>query len=172
LASAWSAPIEKRFDAPVPLIIFRVVTAVGIVLLFVPFSPHRVLFAPLWQVGEGTGWVLAGLAAAGILFTWWARIHLGDMWSSAVVKKIHHHVVETGPYRLVRHPIYTGILSSAWATAAAKSTAAALLGAVIMTIGFYLKGRVEERFLRAELGRDVYESYVRRVPMLVPFPRL
>jgi protein-S-isoprenylcysteine O-methyltransferase Ste14 len=168
-ASAWSAPTEKRFDAPVPVIVFRFVTFAGAVLLFGPFLPQRFPFAPLWRVGGAVGWLLAAVAAVGFLFAWWARIHLGTMWSSDVTKKVDHHIVETGPYGLVRHPIYTGVLLTALATAAAKGTAAALLGAAVIWLGLYIKARIEERFLRAELRDDAYASYIRRVPMLVPF---
>jgi protein-S-isoprenylcysteine O-methyltransferase Ste14 len=168
-ASAWSARTEKRFDAPVPVIVFRFVTLAGAVLLFGPFSPQDLPFAPLWRADQSAGWLLAALTAVGFLFAWWARIHLGTMWSSDVTKKVDHHIVESGPYRLVRHPIYTGLLLSALATAVANGTATALLGAAAISLGLYIKARIEERFLRAELGGDAYASYVRRVPMLVPF---
>ena len=57
------------------------------------------------------------------------------------------------------------------ATAATEATPVALLGAIIIAIGLWVKARAEERFLAAELGPDAYESYRRRVPMLVPFVR-
>lgn len=62
----------------------------------------------------GTMSELAGIRIAvmiaGFAFCWWARIHLGRLWSMRVTKKEGHHVVDTGPYGVVRHPIYTGIL--------------------------------------------------------------
>ena len=69
----------------------------------------------------------------------------------------------------MRHPIYTGIIIALVATAATEATLVALLGAVLIAIGLWVKARAEERFLSAELGPDAYESYCRRVPMLVPF---
>ncbi len=94
---------------------------------------------------------------------------MGALWSGAIVRKEGHHIVETGPYALVRHPIYTGLIVAIFATAAAQATVTGLIGAALVAIGLWLKARVEERFLTAELGADAYAAYRRRVPMLVPF---
>jgi protein-S-isoprenylcysteine O-methyltransferase Ste14 len=122
----------------------------------------------LWHVGAGGAYALAGLTLAGIVFAWWARIHLGRLWSSAVTRKQDHHVVDSGPYRLVRHPIYTGLIAAIFATAAAQATITGLLGAALVAIGLWLKARIEERFLADELGPGTYGAYRHRVPMLVP----
>jgi protein-S-isoprenylcysteine O-methyltransferase Ste14 len=78
-------------------------------------------------------------------------------------------VVDTGPYAIVRHPIYTGIIIASAATAVLRGTALAWLGACVMTIGWVIKARMEERFLREQLGAAAYDDYARRVPMLSPF---
>jgi protein-S-isoprenylcysteine O-methyltransferase Ste14 len=122
----------------------------------------------LWRTPESAGWALAALTACGFLFCWWARVHLGSMWSSDVQLKEGHKIVDTGPYGLVRHPIYTGLLIAIVATAALKGTALGLLGGASMIFGIWLKARLEERFLRAELGQADYDAYARRVGMLVP----
>jgi len=109
------------------------------------------------------------LTIAGFAFAWWARLTIGTLWSSGVTRKADHRIVDTGPYGLVRHPIYTGLIVSAFATAFVPLTPLTLVGASLVTVGFYLKGRLEEGFLRAELGREVYDAYARRVPMLVPW---
>jgi protein-S-isoprenylcysteine O-methyltransferase Ste14 len=70
----------------------------------------------------------------------------------------------------VRHPIYTGLLLAAWATAAIHSKGVGFLGAALLTLAFYLKASSEERLLTAELGSP-YEAYRRRTPMLVPYLR-
>ena len=70
-----------------------------------------------------------------------------------------------------RHPIYTGIIAASYATAGAKETLLACAGASAMTAGWYLKARIEERFLRAELRQNAYGNYA-RVPMLLPFAPL
>jgi protein-S-isoprenylcysteine O-methyltransferase Ste14 len=83
-----------------------------------------------------------------------------------------HHVVDTGPYRLVRHPIYSGLIFAAFSTAIEKGTSFALLGGAIVTLAFYIKARREERFLRAELGESAYDAYAGKTAILVPFLRI
>ena len=68
----------------------------------------------------------------------------------------------------MRHPIYTGMILAIFATAVAQATVTGCLGAALIGFGFWIKARIEERFLTAELG-DAYDSYVGRVPMLIPF---
>jgi protein-S-isoprenylcysteine O-methyltransferase Ste14 len=69
----------------------------------------------------------------------------------------------------VRHPIYTGLIIALLATAATEATRVALLGALLVALGLWVKARAEEYFLLSELGLEAYASYRRRVPMLVPF---
>lgn len=95
----------------------------------------------------------------------------GDVWSSSVTRKDDHHIVDSGPYGIVRHPIYTGLLAAALALAAVAGTASALAGFAMIVVGVIVKARLEERFLRSELGADAYDGYRRRVPMLVPFAK-
>jgi protein-S-isoprenylcysteine O-methyltransferase Ste14 len=112
-------------------------------------------------------WGLTALVVGGLAFTWWARLHLGRLWSSAVTEKPDHRVVDTGPYGLVRHPIYSGVSWAAFATAMARGTIDAWAGAAVLLLGFYVKARIEEGFLRAQLG-PAYDAYARRVGMLIP----
>lgn len=165
-AASWSARTEKRVTTWRTWA-SRAALILGALLLL--HSTRRLLGeARLWHVGYGGGYALAGLTLAGIVFAWWARIHLGRLWSSATTRKEGHRVVESGPYAWVRHPIYTGLIAAILATAAAQATLTGLAGAVLIAIGLWLKARVEERFLTAELGADAYGAYRRRVPMLVP----
>jgi protein-S-isoprenylcysteine O-methyltransferase Ste14 len=122
-----------------------------------------------WALSPTEGWAMVAAATAGFSFCWWARLHLGRLWSGWVTKKEDHRIIETGPYAIVRHPIYTGVLVAALATAAEKATGFALVGFAMLVAGYVLKARVEERFLRRELDADAYDSYRRRVPMLLPF---
>ena len=172
VAMLWSNRTEKR-DAIGAELFFRVLFYVSLILLFgFPPSHHYYAQTQLWHFGDAMNWILVALTAAGLLFTWWARIHLGRLWSDWVVKKAGHHVVDTGPYRLVRHPIYSGLILAAFATAIEKGTSFALLGVAIITLAFYTKARREERFLRAELGENAYDAYARKTAMLVPFVRI
>ncbi len=150
--------------------LYRVVTFVGGILLYYGVR-SRAYGGPshLWTLGPRAEWALVGIIVLSLAFTWWARLYLGALWSSSVTKKADHHVVDTGPYAIVRHPIYTGMIAALLAVALQIGTVWALAGVVVMTIGFWIKARLEERFLREQLGAEAYDSYRRRVPMLVPF---
>jgi protein-S-isoprenylcysteine O-methyltransferase Ste14 len=146
---------------------YRVMAVSGILLLFDPIVSR--LDMPLWHSLAIVQWMLVGVTVTGFAFTWWARIHLGRLWSSNVGRKADHHIVDTGPYGIVRHPIYTGIMLASVSTAALRATAGGWIGMVLLTLGWFMKARLEERFLRQELGAEQYDAYARRVPMLVPF---
>ncbi len=164
-AALWKRPAARTAANQTP---YRLILCAGIVLLF--WSPPAV--APLWHLPPAGMWASLMLAVLGFAFCWWARLHLGVYWSSNVGRKADHRIVDTGPYAVVRHPIYTGVILAGFATAAAKGTAPALLGAGIMTVSWYVKARLEERFLRQELGADAYDGYAARTAMLVPFIKL
>jgi protein-S-isoprenylcysteine O-methyltransferase Ste14 len=167
-AAAWSDRAVKR--PPTRLqITYRVLAALGTVLLFGTFRHELRVELILWRTPNALAWTMAALVLTGLLFTWWARIHLGRLWSSSVTRKADHRVVDTGPYGVVRHPIYTGIILASFATAAMRGTALAWLGACVMTAGWVIKARLEEAFLRDQLGAETYGEYARRA-MLVPRP--
>jgi protein-S-isoprenylcysteine O-methyltransferase Ste14 len=170
LAAAWSDRAVKRPPRR-SQIIYRLLAAAGAILLFGLYQHDVAVERILWSTTDGLPWVMVAVTSAGLLFTWWARIHLGRLWSSSVGRKADHRIVGTGPYGIVRHPIYTGITLASIATATIRGTAAAWLGVGVMTLGWYVKARMEEEFLRDELGADNYNSYASRVPMLVPLPR-
>jgi protein-S-isoprenylcysteine O-methyltransferase Ste14 len=162
-AAFWSdravkAP-PRRYE-----LVYRAFPALGGGLLFGARSEEL----RLWHTPGVIAWMMVAVALAGFMFTWWARIHLGRLWSSSVSRKAEHHIVDTGPYRIVRHPIYTGIIVASVAAAAQRGTGQAWLGMGLMTLGWYIKARLEEGFLRAELGADAYNAYAHRVPMLLP----
>jgi protein-S-isoprenylcysteine O-methyltransferase Ste14 len=168
VAAFWSNRTEKG-GAIAPEIAFRILFWASATLLLAPFPDHYYAQVQFWRLDAALKWILVALTASGLLFVWWARIHLGRLWSDWLTKKAGHHVVDTGPYRLVRHPIYSGLIFAAFATAIEKGNSFALLGAAILTLAFYTRARREERFLRVELGEDAYDVYARKTAMLVPF---
>ena len=106
---------------------------------------------------------------AGIAFAWWGRLHLGKFWSNTITHKEDHRVIDTGPYGIVRHPIYTGLIFGMLVTGIAIGIVTTILGAILISLGMWQKGRMEEVFLSKELGEDAYGAYCRRVPMIIPF---
>ncbi len=146
---------------------YWLLTLAGAVLMFLNFRTGRMEL--VWSSPDWIEWTLLVIAAIGLGFTWWARIHLGTLWSGRVTRKPDHHIIDTGPYGIVRHPIYTGILIAIIATVLLRPGPFGLAGAALLAVSFVVKARLEERFLMQELGADAYDGYRRRVPMLVPF---
>jgi protein-S-isoprenylcysteine O-methyltransferase Ste14 len=120
-----------------------------------------------WDVGRPFAYVLALASIPGFAFAWWARMHLGDLWSAEVTQKIDHRVIDTGPYSFVRHPIYTGILWAALCTDAINASIPGFVSFIALTSGFWLKARDEERFLSMRL--PAFNEYKKRVSMLLPW---
>jgi len=168
LAAGWSSHAESRPNMAQQLP-YRLLNIAGFVLLFA-FDTHR-YHGPLrlWTLPKSAGWVMVLFCVLGFAFAWWARLHLGLLWSAQVTKKADHQIVDSGPYGIVRHPIYTGIILAAIALAIVKGTVIAVIGALLGTLGFWVKARLEEGFLREQLGAEAYDASRRRVPTLVPF---
>lgn len=166
IAAFWANRTQKR-AVSWDTVVYRLAIVAGAVLL-TPAATRRLAAAKLWHFGLAGDYAFAGLTLAGLLFAWWARVHLGRLWSGSITRKEGHRVVDTGPYGLVRHPIYTGLITAILASAIAEASWPALIGGALVTIGLCLKARIEERFLTAELGADAYGAYRSRVPMLIP----
>jgi protein-S-isoprenylcysteine O-methyltransferase Ste14 len=173
VASIWS----RRTAARPPLLeslAYLAPTVIGAMLLTWGgerrFGVRGWIPAPsLWRLPGPVDWAATGVVLAGIAFAWWARLSLGSLWSGTVTRKEGHVLVRDGPYRLVRHPIYTGLILSLAALAVQIGLAAGLIGVAIMTFGFWLKARLEERFIVAAVGEEAYADFRRQTPMLIPF---
>ena len=115
-------------------------------------------------------WLGLLIVIAGLAFAVWARVHLGRNWSGTVTVKEDHELICSGPYAIVRHPIYTGLLVAILGTAIVFGEWRGLLAVCFLTIAFVLKLRREERFM-AESFPDTYPRYRAQVPALIPFFR-
>ncbi len=113
-------------------------------------------------------WLGLVILAAGIAIAVSARRYLGRNWSGTVTVKHDHALIRSGPYRFVRHPIYTGLLLAILGTAIAIGEWRGLIAFALITFGFLLKIRTEERFM-SETFPDAYARYRAEVPALVPF---
>ncbi len=103
-------------------------------------------------------WIGVLLTAAGVAVAIWARWHLGSNWSGVVTLKEGHELIRTGPYRTIRHPIYTGILLALFGTAFATGEIRGLVAVVIAWLSFYAKASREESFLSEEFGASFAEQ--------------
>jgi protein-S-isoprenylcysteine O-methyltransferase Ste14 len=139
----------------------------AIVLLCVRFNSAWLNYR-LWPVSRFTFFAGTGITAAGLIFCVWARAHLGRNWSGAVTIKHGHELIVTGPYAIVRHPIYAGLLVSFIGTVMVMGEVRAVLGFLLMTLAHFHKLRLEEKWMRAQFG-EKYEAYSSRVAALVPY---
>jgi protein-S-isoprenylcysteine O-methyltransferase Ste14 len=169
MAAGWSARTASHHDlgAESPS---RVLTLAALVMLIASYYP--VGLAVVWTSPPALRWAMFALVAAGLLFTWVARLHLGPLWSSMSAPTQDHRIVDTGPYGIVRHPVYAGLLLAVIATAIERGRIEAIAGALVLIAGVSLRAKLEERFLRRDLGDEAYTSYRRRVPMLLPFIKI
>src|SRR5580692_10948005 len=121
---------------------------IAIILLLTTRIPLPWLYLQLWPVGLWPFWLGAVVTIAGLLFAIWAREHLGSNWSRSVTIKQDHELITTGPYALVRHPIYTGILTGFLGTAIALSQVRGVICFAIVFFVFWAKLSMEEEWMR------------------------
>ena len=107
-------------------------------------------------------WGGAGVTAVGLLFAIWARHHLGSNWSQAVTVKEGHELIQSGPYALVRHPIYTGLLLGFAGCAVARGELRGVVAVALVFSVLWLKLRLEEKWMNVQFG-DSYKAYSQRV---------
>jgi protein-S-isoprenylcysteine O-methyltransferase Ste14 len=137
----------------------------GILMLFVPVPGlTRQFLAPTVAAIAAGFTVQAGSA----LFYFWTRQYLGRFWSSAVAIMKDHQLVRTGPYRLIRHPLYTAMLGMFLGTAIVSGQYHALIGAALGVYAYWRKILIEERALCEAFGAE-YEDYKRHSSALVPW---
>jgi protein-S-isoprenylcysteine O-methyltransferase Ste14 len=166
LAAAWSGRTRVR-QAGAEQLRYGVWIWAGALLLFGSVPVPGPLAGPIYPEPVVAGWAAVIAVAFGLGWTWWARLHLGSLWSGVVALKVDHAVVRSGPYRLTRHPIYSGLLFALLATALARDSWAAIVGWALVLAGFVVKLRQEERLLSSALGAE-YSKYRSDVPALVP----
>jgi protein-S-isoprenylcysteine O-methyltransferase Ste14 len=138
------------------------------------WSVHRPMFSPILELNTSIEIIVASLTVALSIGSVWIVLSavrtLGKQWSFSA-RIVHDHTLVTGgPYGLVRHPIYTGMIGMMIATGLAISTWEALVGAIIFgLLGTTIRIRSEEKLLRSTFGGE-FERYAQTVPAL--FPRL
>jgi len=108
------------------------------------------------------------LTIAGVAFAIWARVIIGRNWSAAVTVKQGHELMRGGPYSVVRHPIYTGVLVALLGTVVTLGDLRWLLAFVVVSLALWLKSRREESFMVDQFGAE-YIAYKSKVKALIPF---
>lgn len=149
--------------------LLRLVSIVcAVALLWLPRIPVPLFGVRFLPAGAMCFWIGAVVTASGLLFSVWARHHLGKNWSQAVTIKEDHELITSGPYALVRHPIYTGLLLAFVGSAVARGECRGLLAVALVFSVLWFKLRLEEKLLRQQFGES-YETYSRQVAALVPY---
>jgi protein-S-isoprenylcysteine O-methyltransferase Ste14 len=140
------------------LLCFALLFGARVPTLRVPLTPPAALL----------GTIGVALDLAGIAFAIWARVALGHNWSGLVMTvREGQDLIQTGPYAIVRHPIYTGLLSAIVGTALTIGTLASWLGVAAGLVGILMRVEIEERLMAAEFS-DTHDAYRRQTKKLVP----
>jgi protein-S-isoprenylcysteine O-methyltransferase Ste14 len=158
----------QRLEPAASRITRSVICLVAVSLLLTTRIPLPWLYLQLWPVGFWPFWLGAAITIAGLLFAVWAREHLGRNWSSSVTIKQDHELITTGPYAVVRHPIYTGILTGFLGMAIAISQVRGFIVLALFFLAFWTKFRTEEQWMRSQFG-EAYATYAHHTAALVPY---
>jgi protein-S-isoprenylcysteine O-methyltransferase Ste14 len=144
------------------------ILAFAFLMMFSDLFHFGLMGRRLWPAAAAMTWAGLGMTAAGMLFTIWARVHLGRYWSGEVQIKEGHRIIMTGPYALVRHPIYTGFLLAILGSAVTLGEVRGLVIIAATSVAFWRKVRIEEAVLAKEFGGE-YAAYRGRTKALIPF---
>jgi protein-S-isoprenylcysteine O-methyltransferase Ste14 len=166
-AAARGAKRVARSDTTAANALSVILVAAGAVLLF----GQNIQLGSLDHTsagGQGERHAIGlALTAAGIGFAFWARHVLGGNWSGRVVVKEGHTLTRSGPYRHIRHPIYTGLLIALGGTAIYFGEWRSWIAFALFVAGLWLKASREEAMMAGEFGGD-YAEYRREAGMFVP----
>lgn len=165
--AGFRAKSTARLEPLASRIIRSVLFLAAIALLLGDRIPIPWVYRHFLPVSLATFWIGAALTVAGLLFTVWARLCIGANWSRSVTIKQDHELITSGPYRLVRHPIYTGLLLAFLGSAIAITQYRGLVALVLVFISLWYKLRLEERWMREQFGES-YDAYSRHTSALVP----
>jgi protein-S-isoprenylcysteine O-methyltransferase len=150
-------------DGTLRMLWITILLSVAVAVLapsLLPQAGSRVL-AALYPLG-------LALFAGGLALRWWAILHLGRLFTVDVAIATDHHVVDTGPYRWIRHPSYTGIVLAFAGLGICIGNTVSLLACIVpVTFALLVRIRVEEAALVTSLG-DAYREYAQRTRALIP----
>lgn len=166
LMAAWSKP-SKRREFPWQRLEHVLPMIVGFLLIYNHNFAWK--FLAIQIVPQNAAVTVLGLmlTIGGLIFAVWARIALGANWSGTVTIKSGHNLIRRGPYKRIRHPIYTGLLLSMAGTVMLQGEVRALLGFVLVLLALYRKARREERFLSEEFGEG-FAEHAKHTGMFLP----
>lgn len=166
LMAAWSKP-SKRREVPWQRLEHIIPMVAGFLLIYNRIFAWSFLSNRIIPPNDAV--TIAGLllTLGGLGFAVWARIALGANWSGTVTIKSGHNLIRRGPYKWIRHPIYTGILLSFVGTVLLQGEVRSLLGFVFVWLALYRKAKREEKFLSEEFGEG-FAEHAKHTGMFLP----
>lgn len=158
----------RREESPLSRAAHIVPLGVAAWMLWAPHLPQHILEGRFLPAVPATYWTGVVLVVLGLLFAIWARNVLGRNWSGTVTLKENHELIRSGPYRYVRHPIYTGLLLAFAGSAIARGEWRGLVALAIAFLALWRKLRLEEAWMVETFG-EAYVRYRAEVRALIPF---
>jgi protein-S-isoprenylcysteine O-methyltransferase Ste14 len=166
--AAWSVKQTVRHEDPLSRLSNTLPLWLAAFLLVSPPIWPDFLTARLFPGTLGIFILGAALVVVGLCFAIWARYHIGRNWSGVITVKQDHDLVRTGPYSIVRHPIYSGLLLAIVGSAIARGNSAAIIAVALVLFSFLRRVSVEERWMTETFGA-AYDDYRASTPALIPF---
>ena len=166
LMAAWSKP-SKRREFPWQRLEHVIPLVFGFLLIYNNRFAWSLLADRIIPQNDAITIIGLLLTAGGLVFAVWARIALGANWSGTVTIKSGHNLIRRGPYRWIRHPIYTGILLSFLGTILLQGEVRAFVGFAFVLLALYRKAKREEKFLSEEFGEG-FAEHAKQTGMFLP----
>jgi protein-S-isoprenylcysteine O-methyltransferase Ste14 len=167
LVSALKRKKTKQRESIAQRLVYIAPLLIAFYLLYHSDLQYNWLTARFVPHTRAVQWIGVAIMVAGLAFACWARIHLGTNWSGVVTLKEGHELIRTGPYRTIRHPIYTGILLGFLGNVIQVGQVRGLIALGVIWASFYIKARREESFLIQEFGPK-FDEHSQHTGMFLP----
>jgi len=168
LASAFATKKTAARESFIGSLSYRLPVALAAIVLVYAARMPRPMSAVVFPHTTPICALVIVFSTTGVFTCLWARITLGRNWSSVVVLKVDHELIQAGPYRFVRHPIYSGIILMFAAIVLLVGRVAGILAFGLFVYSFVLKLRREERMMLKQFPAS-YPEYAKKTKLLVPF---
>jgi protein-S-isoprenylcysteine O-methyltransferase Ste14 len=160
------APVYEQGKSSRIVYLFFVFSS--LVSVYIPYFSLGLLGYRVIPSGNFSGIAGALICLSGLAFAIWARKTLGENWSAKITLKKEHELIQSGPYNIVRHPIYTGFELMTLGPAIVVGELKGFIALGIIFVSHLLKIRKEEELMRRQFPEQ-YDEYSKRVKRLVPF---
>jgi protein-S-isoprenylcysteine O-methyltransferase len=161
LALECNEPVEVKRDRRSDVAVW--IVSIGWVVLLLPrFNGPQLIPRIMFIRIIGAVFTITGLA-----FTLWARFYLGSNWDAFISLRLHHKLVRTGPYAIVRHPLYSGFIIALVGSALNFGHLRSFIAATMVILAWVYKSGLEEIFMREHFGME-YDQYCHKVKRLIP----